>query len=145
MIAAVLEDGTCFVNGASWRGEVAVNHLLETTANANALTQGRTRTAAAMRMVFEPQFLQLLPRIDISVPLGVGYNFLGLSQTDPAMNRGTGDIDIGVTATIDGVWKGALTLTHYFGDAKYSITGVGGPQQPLENRDLIEISVERSF
>jgi hypothetical protein len=132
-------------DGASWRGEVAVNHLLETTANANALTQGRTRTAAAIRMVFEPQFLQLLPRIDISVPVGVGYNFLGLSQTDPAMNRGTGDIDIGVTATIDGVWKGALTLTHYFGDAKYSITGVGGPQQPLENRDLIEISVERSF
>jgi hypothetical protein len=132
-------------DGASWRGEVAVNHLLETTANANALTPGRTRTAAALRMVFEPQFLQLLPRIDVSVPLGVGYNFLGLSQTDPAMNRGTGDINIGVTATIDGVWKGAVTLTHYFGNAKYSIAGFGGPQQSLENRDLIEISVERSF
>lgn len=132
-------------DGASWRGEIAANHLLEATANANALTRGRTRTAAALRMVFEPQFFQILPRIDVTVPVGVGYNFLGLSQTDPAMNRGTGDIDIGITATIDGVWKGAVTLTHYFGNAKYSIVSFGGPQQPLDDYDLIELSVERSF
>ncbi|MDB5397758.1 MAG: hypothetical protein JWM91_5264 [Rhodospirillales bacterium] len=132
-------------DGASWRGEVAANHLLETTANPNALAPGRTRTAAALRMVFEPQFFQLLPRIDVTVPVGVGYNFLGLSQTDPAMNRGTGDVNIGITATVDGVWKGSLTLTHYFGNAKYSIVGFGGPQQSLENRDLIELSIERSF
>jgi len=132
-------------DGASWRGEVAANHLLETTANATALTPGRTRTAAAVRMVFEPQFFQLLPRVDITVPLGVGYNFLGLSQTDPVMNRGTGDIEIGLTATVDGAWKGALTLTHFFGNAKYSIAGFNGPQQSLESRDLIELSLERSF
>jgi hypothetical protein len=132
-------------DGASWRGEIAANHLLSATDNADRLAPGRTRTAAAIRTVFEPQFFQVLPRIDITVPIGIGYNFLGLSETDPAMNRGTGDVDFGVTATIDQAWKGAVTYTHYFGQSKFPLVGFGGPQQPLGNWDYIQVSVERSF
>lgn len=132
-------------DGASWRTEIAANHLLDATDNADRLAPGRTRTAAAIRTVFEPQFFQVLPRIDISVPVGLGYNFLGLSETDPAMNRGTGDFDFGVTATIDQAWKGAVTYTHYFGWSKFPLVGIGGPQQPLGNWDYIQVSVERSF
>jgi hypothetical protein len=132
-------------DGASWRTEIAANHLLDTTDNPDRLAPGRTRTAAAIRTVFEPQFFQVLPRIDITVPVGIGYNFLGLSETDPAMNRGTGDFDFGVTATIDQAWKGAVTYTHYFGWSKFPLVGIGGPQQPLGNWDYIQVSVERSF
>ncbi len=132
-------------DGASWRGEFAANRLLETTANTAQLAHGRTRTAAALRMVFEPQFFQVLPRIDVTTPVGFGYNFLGLSQTDPSMNRGTGDISVGLTATFDQTWKGAMTLTHYLGRSKYPVTGFSGPQQPLDDWDYIELSVERSF
>jgi hypothetical protein len=132
-------------DGASWRGEIAANHLLQVTDNADQLSPGRTRTAAAIRTVFEPQFFQVLPRIDITVPVGIGYSFLGLSETDPAMNRGTGDFDFGVTATIDQAWKEAVTFTHYFGQSKFPLVGIGGPQQPLGNWDYIQVSVERSF
>jgi hypothetical protein len=132
-------------DGASWRTEIAANHLLDATDNPDQLAPGRTRTAAAIRTVFEPQFFQVLPRIDITVPVGIGYNFLGLSETDPAMNRGTGDFDFGVTATIDQAWKGAVTYTHYFGWSKFPLVGIGGPQQPLGNWDYIQVSVERSF
>jgi len=132
-------------DGASWRTELAMNHLIETTGNAVRLSPGRTRTAAGLRTLFEPQFLQVLPRVDITVPLGVGYNFLGLSQTDASMNRGTGDFTFGVTATLDRTWKSALTLTHYFGQSKYPVTGYAGAQQPLGNWDYIQLSIERSF
>ena len=43
------------------------------------------------------------------------------------MNRGTGDIDFGVTATFDQAWKGAVTYTHYFGESKFPPVGSGGP------------------
>jgi hypothetical protein len=132
-------------DGATWRGEVAANHLIDTTANSGQVTPGRTRTAAAFRTVFEPQFFQVLPRIDITVPFGIGWNFLGLSEIDPAMNRGTGDIDFGVIATFDQAWKGAVTYTHYFGQSKFPPVGSGGPQQPLGNWDYIQVSVSRSF
>ncbi len=132
-------------DGASWRTEIAANHLLDATDNPERLAPGRTRTAAAIRTVFEPQFFQVLPRIDITVPVGAGYNLLGLSETDPAMNRGTGDFDFGITATIDQAWKGAVTYTHYFGQSKFPLVGLGGPQQPLGNWDYIKVSVERSF
>jgi hypothetical protein len=134
-----------FADGATWRGEIAANHLIAATDNPGQLSPGRTRTAAALRTVFEPQFYQVLPRVDITIPVGIGWNFLGLSQTDPAMNRGTGDVDFGVSATIDQAWKAAITYTHYFGQSKFPLVGVGGPQQPLGNWDYIQVSIERSF
>ena len=79
------------------------------------------------------------------VPVGIGWNFLGLSETDPAMNRGTGDIDFGVTATFDQAWKGAVAYTHYFGWSKFAPVGSGGSQQPLGNWDYIQVSISRSF
>ena len=132
-------------DGASWRGEIAANRLLGVTANPEHAAPGRTGTAAAFRSIFEPQFFRVLPRIDITVPVGIGYNFLGLSETDPAMNRGTGDVSFGVTATIDETWKGSAIFTHYFGQSKYPTVGIGGPQQPLDDWDYLRVSVERSF
>lgn len=132
--------------GARWTGEIAANHLLSTTANSRQLEPGRTRTAASFRTVFEPQFFQVLPRVDITVPIGFGYNFLGLSEVDPAMNRGTGDVSIGVTATIDQTWKVGLGLTHYFGWSKNDFVPfrpVGG--EHLSNWDFIGVTVQRSF
>jgi hypothetical protein len=104
--------------GANWSGEVAANARLARTASPAALDLDRTRYAGAIRTVFEPQFFQALPRLDITLPFGLGYNFFGLSSVDPSMNRGTGDVSLGVTATFDEVWKAALSATHYLGRAK---------------------------
>jgi hypothetical protein len=133
--------------GAKWTGELAVNRLLDAALNGAQITSGRTRDAAALRTIFEPAFFQVLPRVDITTPVGLGYNFFGLSTVDPAMNRGTGDISIGATATLDQVWKGAITLIHYFGDSKTPpifFATVGGSRS-LADWDSIGVSVKRTF
>ena len=133
--------------GANWTGEVAANDVLDTTANAHQLVLGRTREAAGLRTVFEPQFFQIEPRLDLTVPLGLGYNFLGRSEVDSTMNRGTADLTLGATLTFDRSWKFALSATHYLGD-----TGNGflpndpvGVRRPLSDADFLSLTVERSF
>lgn len=133
-------------DGAKWTGEIAANSLLSVTQNAGLRTLDRTRNAAALRTVFEPQFLQAQPHLDLSLPIGLGFTLFGLSSVDPQMNRGTGDISIGLVAKYQDTWTAALTLTHYFGKAKnlfpYTFVPAG---QPLANADFIALSVQRGF
>jgi hypothetical protein len=133
--------------GANWTGEVAFNHVIGAIANPVWLESGSTRAAAAFRTIFEPQFFQVVPHVDLSVPLEFGFNFLGRSMVVPTMNRGTGDIGIGVTATIDQVWKASIGFTHYFGRTKNSELLFLRPDQgeALSDWDYFSISVQRSF
>lgn len=68
--------------GAHWSTEIAGNDRLAVTAGQAALAPDRTRAAMALRTVFEPQFFQVLPRLDLTLPIGLGINFLGLSSVD---------------------------------------------------------------
>jgi hypothetical protein len=132
--------------GANWSGEVAANDLLTTTANADQLVPGRTHAAAALRTVFEPQFYQVWPRLDLSLPIGLGYNFLGLSEVDPTMNRGTADLNLGAVLTFDRSWKFTLSGTHYFGVTENTfLPRFSGFQEPLNEGDFVSLSVSRSF
>ena len=133
--------------GANWTAELAFNDLLATTANADALLPGRTRFASALRTVFEPQFFQILPRLDLSLPIGLGYNLIGRSETDPTMNHGTGDVTIGAALTFDQRWKVALSATHYFGDTGNAYLPLYGVavKHALSDQDFLLLSLARSF
>lgn len=132
--------------GAIWTGEIAANRLLATTANGDQLAGGRTRTAAAFRTVFEPRFFRVSPGLDLTMPISLGYNFLGLSLIDPSMNRGTGDIGIGVTAALDQTWRGSLTLTHYFGHTKNgAVLASPNDSEALSDWDYAAITLRRTF
>ena len=133
--------------GANWTGEIAVNHVIGSIENTAWLESGGTRASAAFRTVFEPQFFQVLPRVDLSVPLELGYDFLGQSMIVPTMNRGTGDVGIGLTATIDQVWKASIGFTHYFGRTKNSdlLFLRADRGEPLSDWDYFSISIQRSF
>jgi hypothetical protein len=133
--------------GANWTGEVAANDLLAATDNADELVPGRTRAAAALRTVFEPQFFQVLPRLDLSVPIGLGYNFLGLSEIDSTMNRGTADLSIGATVTLDQSWKFTLNATHYIGVTENAFLPMNPVRiaQPLNQGDFVSLGVQTSF
>jgi hypothetical protein len=131
--------------GADWAFEVAGNHLVTTTFEPDQLVAGRTRSAAALRTVFTPQFFQILPRLDLTLPISLGYNFLGLSQVLPDMNRGTGDVGIGVTATLGQSWTGSLSLTRYFGTSKTPFGAVAYGGNPLSQWDSLSLSLQRSF
>ena len=84
-------------------------------------------------------------RIDVTLPIGLGYNFLGLSEVLPDMNRGTGDVDIGVTATVDRSWTGTLSLTRYFGRSKIPYLGDDTRGPPLADWNFIALTLQRTF
>ncbi|MDE1150320.1 MAG: DUF1302 family protein [Azospirillaceae bacterium] len=98
---------------------------------------GQWRQAATKaRVLFEPHYFQVLPNLDLTVPLGLGYNLTGHSLSYYAQNAGAGDLTVGVTAAYRSVWKANLTLTHY----------IGAPsQQPLADRDFLALGLERTF
>jgi Protein of unknown function (DUF1302) len=163
----VLQPGPLWGGGAVV-GELAYNRTLKVTkdifAAADGASQGiggldpnTTRGAYAFRMIFEPQYFQVLPGLDLSVPVGVGYNFGGRSSAIFNYAGGAsdaGDYSIGLKGTYQNDWKLALTYTDYFGTAKTFtetlVPGSGNPRQltygqSLKDRAYVAFSVARTF
>jgi hypothetical protein len=159
--------------GALWGGgavvaELAYNRTLEVTkdifAAADGSSQGiggldpnTTKGAWALRMLFEPQYFQVMPGLDLSVPVGLGYNFGGRSSAIFNFAGGAskaGDYTVGLKGTYQSDWKLALTYTDYFGSAKTFtetlVPGSGSPRQltfgqSLKDRAHVAFSVSRTF
>jgi hypothetical protein len=125
-----------FWDGADISAELAANDLLGVTSYDAYRDPMRTRFAAAMRAVFEPRYFEVLPGLDLSVPVGLGYDLIGRSSTDGSWNAGAGDAELGVSATYRTVWQGSLTFTHFMGPPA---------RQPFADRDFISLSIERAF
>lgn len=119
---------------ATLNAEFAVNRRLDVTRNATALDPTSDKMAAEFRGTFEPTYFGVLPNLDLTPSLGLGYSF-GNSSTD-SENRGGGDIEFGVTAVYRVVWAGNIMLTHFLGSAT---------RQPLADRDFIRFSIQRTF
>ncbi|WP_343067026.1 DUF1302 domain-containing protein [Nitrospirillum iridis] len=144
-----------FVRGDTMHGQVSLTTALgrsrlwdSADVNAEAVVDGVLavrgdddgsqwrQPATKARVLFEPRYFQILPNLDLTVPMGLGYNITGHSFSYYAQNAGAGDLTLGVTATYRSVWKANLTLTHY----------IGAPsQQLLADRDFIALGVERTF
>lgn len=138
-----IEPSPFLPGGATWTSEIAGNHLAEITANPDQLAPGRTRDAAALRSSLALQFYQVRPRLDLSVPVTLGYGLYGRSAVIPEMNRNAGDISLGLAATFDSSWTAALTATHYFGTDAMPVPGYAG--RSLSEWDKIGVSLQRSF
>ncbi|HEX6705823.1 MAG TPA: DUF1302 domain-containing protein [Albitalea sp.] len=167
--------------GGSFLGEIAWHRLQKVTANGtytrgeilhaapplgggplnglSTLDQNATRDATAIRVIFEPQYFQVLSGIDISVPIGIGY---GISGRSPIMNPGFsvyhgGDFSIGLKADYLKVWKFGLSYTGFFGDAADggvvtppNLPPVQGQQafsyaQGLKDRSFISFTLQHTF
>lgn len=122
--------------GATVEAEVTANSVLAVTRDAAAIAPGRQRSAAAVRCVFTPQYFQVLPRLDISVPLGLAYDVIGSSAVLADQTAHAGNAEIGVDATWRTVWTVALTYTHFLGSPVH---------QALADRDFLELAVSRTF
>ncbi len=125
-----------FWDGADLSAEIAANRRLDITADAAALNPSRTRSAASFRGVIAPQYFEILPNLDLSFPIGLGYGLIGRSSVDDTQNAHAGDVEFGVSATYHAVWEGTLMLTHYLGRSSI---------QPLADRDFVILSVQRTF
>jgi hypothetical protein len=146
-------------NSPLWDGgalvtELAYNRRLDVTDNEDALAQNTTKDAWAMRMVFEPTYFQVITGLDLSVPIGVGYNFAGRSSAISNFNGGSsnaGDLSVGLGFNYRSVWKAGLTYVKYFGPAETftvphnSATPHLSFDQSLADRDFISFFISRAF
>jgi hypothetical protein len=137
---------------ADFVGELAWNRVLSVTKNLSALNPNATRDAANLRTVFEPKYRQVLPGLDLSVPVGLGWGLMGNSAAVGAfLGKDTGDLSIGVNGTYLGVWNFGLNYTHYLGKAgTFLIADANGNYhrsflQSNADRDFISFNVRRTF
>jgi hypothetical protein len=146
--ASPLWDGGAIV------AELAYNTRLDITANESALAQNTTKDAWALRMIFEPTYFQVFTGLDLSVPMGVGWNFAGRSSAIANFDGGSsaaGDMSIGLKAVYRTVWNAGLSYVKYFG-AEETFTvphNSAGPylsfDQSLADRDFISFYISRAF
>lgn len=160
--AITLFGGNGFWGGASLVGELAYNQLLDVTyrpafdaANnaPNPLNSTHTDSATAIRVVFQPEFFQVLPNVDLQVPIGLGYGLSGRSAVAQLSPEGGGDFSVGLNATINRSWKAGLTLTHYFGPSGTAPSAANDPatstyasyKQYYADRDFIAFTLQTTF
>ena len=133
---------------SSLSGEVAWNRTLSVKANPNALNPNASRDAFGMRMVYTPTYRQVVPGLDLSIPLGLSYFPQGKSSAVSGfgVHRG-GDVNIGVTGAYLEVWRFSLNFTHFYGPEGTFLNGSGqfSYLQSLKDRDYVSLAVSRAF
>jgi hypothetical protein len=137
-------------------GELAWNRVLSLTDPANHLDATRTRDASAIQFIYTPSYRQVLPGLDISVPIGLRYVLDGNSSITGLGwgPKGTGSATLGLEGTYQGVWQFTLGYTHFIGNAEpfvdYRPLQTGGTPSytvgnTLADRDYLSFSLRRTF
>ena len=138
--------------GASIISELAFNRRLSITDNADQLDPKATRDASALQFVFTPEYFQVMPGVDLQVPIGMSYGIAGRSSVNGALFPAEhgGNISVGLKAEYQKTWQTGLTFTHYYGPEGSIIQyGTAVPELSYKNfhgdRDFISLSVQRTF
>lgn len=145
--------------GGSWLTELAWNRTLSVSSGPGGVVNGggvdpnSTRDAYALRTLFAPTYFQVLPQVDLNVPISLGYNFKGRSSAVAMFNGGAtngGDFSVGLQAIYHHDWIGQINYTRFLGKAgSFTEATSSGRQisfdQSLKDRDYISISVQHTF
>jgi hypothetical protein len=138
--------------GGSFLGEIAWNRRASIERNANALDPNTTRDALAMRVLLTPNYFQVLPGLDIGIPIGLGYTVKGKSSAVSAFGpEHGGDFSIGVNGDYEQTWQIGLNYVHFFGREQPGALPPNAPQQylsfgqPLRDRNFISMNIKRAF
>lgn len=129
-------------------GEIGVNKRVSVKRNLAQLDPNTTRYAVGTRVMVAPSYFQVIPGVDIEVPIGIGYNPYGRSAVASFGPERGGDMSIGLKGTLNNVWVGTLQYTHYYGNAGV-ISDVVANQlnfdQVYKDRDFVSLSISRTF
>ncbi|WPH12815.1 DUF1302 domain-containing protein [Variovorax paradoxus] len=141
-------------DSATLMTEIAWNRRLSVKRNPGLIDPNSTRDATAVRVSFEPTYLQVIPGLDISVPISIGYGLSGRSSVVPAFSvYHGGNVSIGINAEYQKLWKFGLSYVQFTGATK-PVTVADGRSpsglvytfgQPLADRKFIAINIQRSF
>ncbi|MFZ6756222.1 DUF1302 domain-containing protein [Undibacterium sp. Ji50W] len=145
---------TALFQGASLLGELAWNRATSVTWQ-GSLDPNTTRDATSARMIFEPSYYQVIDGLDLSVPIGLGYNIDGRSRAIFNFNGGSshgGDFNIGINATYRQDWKIGINYVRFLGTAGTFLknnpatkTPILSYAQSLADRDYLSFTIKRAF
>ena len=150
----VLLPGNSIWSVASFVGELAFNRLLSVTYHPQQMfdpvSSTHTRDSTFGRIVFQPEFFQVMPSVDLQLPVGIGYGISGRSEVVSVLPEHGGDFSLGLNATIQGVWKAGLNYTTYFGSkgpatSQSSVGPYASYKQYYHDRDFVSLSIQRTF
>ena len=105
-----------------------------------------TRDAGEITFVFSPQYLQVLPGLDLSVPLSMNYGLFGVSPITAGMSEGDGNFGIGLNFTYVTKYNFNFQYTNYFGPLNGGATKTGAQNNAQwRDRDWISFTFSYSF
>lgn len=141
--------GNTVWDAASFIGELAFNRRLSVKKNEDQLDPNTTRDAYSLRFTFEPQYFQVMPGVDVQVPITVGYTPYGRSSVTPqafSPEHG-GDFTLGLKADYQKTWYASLSYTNFFGDGGPIIDSTNAYtfKQNMKDRDFVSFSLQRTF
>ncbi|QIL79275.1 DUF1302 domain-containing protein [Diaphorobacter sp. HDW4A] len=127
--------------GASLTGELAANHVMSIDRNESIIDTTRNKTSVGARVIFTPTYYQVLPGLDLSPSINLGWSFKGNSMIDTAFpfagspNKG-GDLVLGISGVYLSKWTANLSYVRYLGKID---------TQAMLDRDYIRFSLQTSF
>ena len=128
--------------GATLIGEFMANTVLDYEHNAANIDSTRHRSSAAARVIFSPTYFQVVPGLDLSPSINVGWAFRGTSMIDGGAlpfagspDHG-GDMALGIDAAYRTKYKFGLSWTKYMGSAD---------TQVFRDRDYIRFNMQTTF
>jgi hypothetical protein len=137
--------------GAALVGEVAYNYRMDVN-NKALLDPNVTAGAWAAWMNFEPSYFQVMPGLDITLPINVTYVFGGRSSLGPSIfnfiGENSGSVTFGVHGTYHDRYKISLDYTNFFGKPGPFATGPDNHYSYLQqwaDRDYVALSLSTSF
>lgn len=136
-------------DGATLLAEVAYNRVTSVQKNKNQLDPNTTRSASALRLLFEPEYFQVMAGVDVKIPFGLGYGIDGNTAIGGTgfSPEGVGDLSVGFKFDYMKKWSGGVQYTHYLGsaggivDEKLALSG----DQVHADRDFISLNIQRTF
>ena len=124
--------------GVTFEGEIILNHLMHVSQNRALLATGGQATAGAFDIAMIPTYNDVLPNLQLTIPISLSYNYIGRSYVDSTLYHGTGVFDMGVTATYQVNWIASLSYQDYLGkpDAAHNA---------LADRGFVSLNLQHTF
>lgn len=133
---------------ASFTGELAWTRMLKCQVQCAALDPNLTRDSVTVRGLFAPTYAQVLPGLDLSIPISIGYTPGGSrSAVNPTQSERSGDVTLALDALYERVWRLNLSYTHYYGPSGPLLDQSNhfSYRQLFKDRNFLALTVRRTF
>lgn len=151
-------EPTPLFDTATWSMEYAWNHL-DSVTQGGAFYKGRsdygdidkpTKNFVGGALTFTPSWYQVLPGVDLSLPLSISSGLIGTSCVAGGGNKNAGTWGVGVGADIYLKYRVDLRYVDFFGDyttdpATGAVKIFNGTYAALSDRGFISLTLKTTF